>query len=228
MKFIWSALLALLVSFQAVAAQAEVVVLKPQSFIRITEEFNDVSASRFIRDFMLQSSDNVMVYIDSPGGDVLAGLRMIEVVRAAKAANPNLRVTCVVGSAASMGFYFLQLACDQRLVSSTTVLMQHQPGVGVQGKLRDINKRLKLYRVLQDWLDEESAKRLKISVEKLRENVVDDWWMSGADAVKNGAADKVVHVTCSAELVSAQPLPETQKPACPLIYVPVPTGEPAK
>lgn len=228
MKFILSILFSFVISFQTFASQTEVVMLKPQSFIRITDEFNDMTAARFIRDFLTYHSNEILVYIDSPGGDVLAGIRMIEVVRAAKAANPKLKITCAVGSAASMAFYFLQLACDERLVSPTTILMQHQAGVGIQGKLRDINKRLKLYKVLNEWLDEESAKRLKISVEKLRENVVDDWWMSGEDAVKNNAADRVVHVLCSPELASAPPQKETQKSACPLIYMPVPPKDAAE
>lgn len=228
MKFIWFVLLSCFVSFQALAVQPEVLVLKPESFIRITEDFNDMNAAKFIRDLLTYPSNDVLVYIDSPGGDVLAGIRMIEVVRAAKAANPKLKITCAVGSAASMAFYFLQLACDERLVSPTTILMQHQAGVGIQGKLRDINKRLKLYKTLQEWLDEESAKRLKISVEKLRENVVDDWWMSGEEAVKNNAADKIVHVLCSPELAAAPPSKETQKHACPLIYMPIPPKDSAE
>ena len=195
----------------------EVITLTPNSFVRLTDEVNEQSATRFIKDFLSQTSNEVTVFIDSPGGDVLDGLRMIETVRSAKAAKPNLKVKCVVGSAASMAFYFLQTACDERLVLETSVLMQHQAQVGVRGPVRQLDSRFSLIHALIDWLDNESAKRLGLTVKELREKVSNDWWVVGKDAVKQKAADKVVNITCSLELMNAPPL-EDKKAACPLVY----------
>lgn len=226
MKFL-AVLVSLIFSFQSLASQENknVIVLEPDSFIAFTDEVNEQSVSRFIRDFLSSEKDDIVVYVDSPGGSVLDGLRMIQAVTAGKAANPNLKVTCVVGSAASMAFYFLQLSCDERLVSSTTILMQHQAAVGVRGKMRDVNKVMKLYKSIGEWLDAASAKRMGMSVEKLKENIVDDWWMIGEEAISFKAADKVVSVICSKELTNKYPDPETMKPACPLIYGSVRTGK---
>ena len=73
MKFIWSILLSCFISLQAFATQPEVVMLKPQSFIRITEDFNETTAARFIRDLLTHPSNDDLVYIDSPGGDIVTG-----------------------------------------------------------------------------------------------------------------------------------------------------------
>jgi ATP-dependent Clp protease protease subunit len=201
-----------------VPKQPEVVVLKPGSFVRFTETVTDVSVSRFIKDFLSQSGDNITIYVDSPGGSVMDGLRAIEAVRAAKAANPNLRVTCVVGEAASMAFYFLQAACDDRFVSPTTILMHHQVSGGTQGQLRTMDARISFVKRLVDILDGQIAGRLGLTVKELQEKLAHDWWLVGEDAIKNKAADKIVLVTCSQELLSAPPNEDTKRPACPLIY----------
>jgi len=197
--------------------EKEVVILSPNSFIKFTDEVNELTASRFIKDFLSQTSDKVTVFIDSPGGDVLDGLRMIEAVRSAKVARPNLKVKCVVNSAASMAFYFLQTACDERLITETAVLMQHQAQIGMQAPVRRLESRFSLINAIIDWLDNESAKRLSTTVKELRERVSNDWWVVGKDAVKQKAADKVVGVTCSLELMNAPPT-EDKKAACPLVY----------
>jgi ATP-dependent Clp protease protease subunit len=196
----------------------EVVVLKPGSFVRFTEEVTEVSVSRFIKDFLNQTGDNITIYIDSPGGSVMDGLRAMEAVKSAKAANPNLRVTCLVGSAASMAFYFLQAVCDDRFVSPTTILMHHQVSGGVQGQIRTMDARISFVKRLVDVLDGQIAARLGLTVKELQEKIVSDWWLVGEDAIKNKAADKIVLVTCSQELLSAPPNEDTKRPACPLIY----------
>lgn len=196
----------------------ESIVLSPASFIRFTEEVHEISASRFIKDFLSQQNQEIVIFIDSPGGNVLDGLRMIEAVRSAKTVRPDLKVKCVVNSAASMAFYFLQLACDERLVTETAVLMQHQAQIGVQGPVRQLDSKFNLIHAITDWLDKQSAKRLELTVQELREKISNDWWLIGANAVKEKVADKVVSVTCSAELMSAPPVEETKKAACPLVY----------
>lgn len=228
MKILFVMLLALFSSFQAFAEQEQVIVLKPNSFVRFTEEFNQFTVAKFIQDFLAQTSDNIVIYLDSPGGDVLAGLRMIETVRGAKAANPNLKVTCVVGSAASMAFYFLQLACDERLVSETTILMQHQGSFGLRGKAGEVENIFRHYKSIGEWLDNQSAKRLKMPVKKLQEKITNDWWMMGFEAVKENVADKVISVTCSPDLLKMPPSEDTKKSACPLVFLPVPSGDTAR
>jgi ATP-dependent Clp endopeptidase proteolytic subunit ClpP len=213
-----SAIAAAKTEVQPPPQQPEVVVLKPNSFVTFTEEFNTDSVSRFIRDFLSQSSNEITVYIDSPGGSVMDGLRAIETVRAAKAANSNLRVTCLVGSAASMAFYFLQAACDDRFVAPTTILMHHQVSGGTRGQLRSMDSQIAFVKRLVDVMDAQIAKRLGLTVKELQEKIAHDWWIVGEDAIKNKTADKIVLVTCSQELLATPPVQETKKAACPLVY----------
>lgn len=196
------------------AATEPVTVLEKGSFIAFTDEFNPLSASRFIKDFLSTESDSVLVFMDSSGGDVLAGLRMIEAVRSAKLVRPALRVSCYVQSAASMAFYFVQLACDERVLGQTSIMMQHQASVGMQGKWGEVQSRNILISQVIEWLDKEIAARLGLTVEQYKQAIVNDWWLVGQSAVKHKAADRLGSVTCSAELTKAS--------QCPLVFVPVP------
>jgi ATP-dependent protease ClpP protease subunit len=155
----------LLLASPAVAVEQPVTVLEKGSFVRFNDDVNSSSASRFLS---VSESDSVLVFIDSPGGDVLSGLRMVEVVRSAKIARPGLRVTCFVQSAASMAFYFVQLACDERVLGPTSILMQHQASLGMQGKWGEVQSRSVLVTQIVDWLDREVSARLGLSVEKYR------------------------------------------------------------
>lgn len=190
-----------------------VLVLEKDSFVRLSEDVNAVSASKFIKAILSVPEDavQVTVFIDSPGGDILAGLRMVEAARAVKAARPELRLTCFVQSAASMAFVLVQTICDERIVGPTSILMMHQAGVGMQGKWGEIQSRSLLIEQLVNWLEKETASRLGLSLRKYRDTVVNDWWLVGQTAIEAKAADKLGQVICSPELVAAND--------CPLVLV---------
>jgi len=190
----------------------EVVELDQNNFVRLVGEVNDVSASRFIQDLTIAAGSGlaVTVYIDSPGGDVLAGMRMLDAVAGLKAMHGGMRLTCFANTAASMAFYFLQVACDRRVVSVYSILMQHQSSLGVMGKAGEIQTRMDLVRQILEVLDRRVAARLGMSVEFYRARIVNDWWLVGANALPARAADTVGVVACSAELAAAK--------ACPLAY----------
>ena len=76
------------------------------------------------------------VYIDSPGGSVGAGARMVAELR-------QRNYTCVVDTAHSMAFALVQ-ACARRLVRPSGSLMQHQITVSnVHGELGKVLARLR-------------------------------------------------------------------------------------
>jgi ATP-dependent protease ClpP protease subunit len=211
--------LIVLALFPVISANAEdkPIVLEKGSFVKFIDEVNPVSASQFIRDFLSIDSDSVLVFIDSPGGDVLSGIRMVETVRSAKAVRPSLRVSCYIQSAASMAFYFAQLACDERVLSETSIMMQHQASLGMQGKWGEVQSRSQLVAQLIALLDRDTAARLGLSVEAYRSTIVNDWWLVGQVAINNKAADRLGSVTCSVALTKAG--------ECPLVFFPLPKQE---
>lgn len=187
----------------------EVVELGQDNFVRLVGEIDDVSASRFIQELYTVSAKSpvVTVYIDSPGGDVLAGMRMIDAVVGIKAIRPGVQLRCFAQNAASMAFIFLQTSCDRRVVSSFSVLMSHQASLGVRGKAGEVESRMELVRQVLVILDKRVAARLGLSVEAYRAQIVNDWWLVGEKGLDARAADVLGVAVCQAELKQ-----------CPLVY----------
>ena len=208
-----------LVSLAPVVAvgQVESIVLdEPSKFVRLTGEINDVSVSQFVADLTVAAdgdSPEVLVFIDSGGGEVLAGLRAIDAVVGLKKEHPALVLKCYAHSAASMAFFILQSACDRRIVSEYSILMQHQASLGMRGKWGEIQSRTELFSQTINLLEKKIAARLGLSLPDYRARVVNDWWLVGHTAVREKAADSIGVASCSAALVKAK--------QCPLVYAPL-------
>jgi hypothetical protein len=112
-----------------------------------------------------------------------------------------------------MAFFILQTACDQRIVSEYSILMQHQASLGMRGKWGEVQSRSELVRQVMDLIEKKTANRLGISLPEYRARVVNDWWLVGRTAIHLRAADILGVISCSAELVKSG--------QCPLVYVPL-------
>ena len=103
------------------------------------EEVTRDSANLVIAQLLhLESQDpdkDIALYIDSPGGDVYAGLGIIDTMNFIK---PDVSTICV-GMAASMGAAILACgAKGKRLALPNSMVLIHQPSSGVQGQQTDI------------------------------------------------------------------------------------------
>lgn len=131
------------------------------------------------------------LYIESPGGEVISGLDLVEYLRS----DDGKGIVCVANKAASMAFVTLQ-SCETRLVVETTLLMSHGISGGTGGDVHTIKKQLEFMEKLETMLLELIANRIGISVETLRSRQNPEWWIVGAkEAIKEGAADGIASVT---------------------------------
>lgn len=203
-KFLsWTAAIFLFIFSASAKAEQDGIVLKPNNFILLEGVIDEESSSDFITKVLTSSNDEILIYINSPGGSVSSGMKMIQVIKDLKKINKNLKVTCYVDFAASMAFALTQAACDQRLLGQTSILMQHQATFGVQGRSGEVASRLEMINSILSVMNKAEAKRLKISEEKLSRLTRDEWWLVGDNAVSNNAADSLTSVTCSKQLVLA-------------------------
>jgi ATP-dependent protease ClpP protease subunit len=81
-------------------------------------------------------ADTMYIYLSSPGGSVLEGNKIIDQIKTMELAGVN--VVCVADFAASMAFVILQ-ACQKRTALPSSVLMQHQMSLGLEGPIENIN-----------------------------------------------------------------------------------------
>lgn len=199
----WAAAVVLFMFSVSAKAEQSGIVLQPNNFILLDGVIDEQSSSDFITKVLTFNGNEILIYINSPGGSVSSGMKMIQAVKDLKKINKNVKTTCYVDFAASMAFALTQTICDQRLLGQASVLMQHQATFGVQGRTGEVASRLEMISAILSTMNKAEAKRLKISEEKLNKLTKDEWWLVGEDAISNNAADSLAPVTCSKELVAA-------------------------
>jgi ATP-dependent Clp protease protease subunit len=135
------------------------------------------------------SSKDIQIYINSPGGSVYAGLGIYDTMQIIK---PDVATICT-GIAASMGAVLLVAGeKGKRSALKHSRVMIHQPSGGAQGVASDmeINLRemLKLKQELYDIIAEHSGQTYEW-VEKSSDR---DYWMTSEEAKNFGMVDEVL------------------------------------
>ena len=132
---------------------------------------------------------DIMMYINSPGGSVYAGLGIYDTMHYI---NPDVSTTCV-GLAASMGAVLLcGGAAKKRSALPHSRIMIHQPLGGAQGQASDIEitarEILKLKAELYAILAKHSGK----DIETIEKHSDRDYWLKAAEAKEYGIIDEVL------------------------------------
>lgn len=132
------------------------------------------------------SKQPIQLYINSPGGSVLDGLAIIDVMKDIEAPV----YTCVKGLAASMGAAILSQG-DKRFALPNATVMLHQVSSGTQGNIQDMEVSLDFTKQLNEKLLKMIAKSCKKTVTQLKKDTQRDSWMFAEDALKYGIIDEV-------------------------------------
>jgi ATP-dependent Clp protease protease subunit len=132
---------------------------------------------------------DITLYINSPGGQIQAGLAIVDAMHHIK---PDVATVCV-GMAASMGAIILsQGVKGKRYALPNAEVMIHQPLTGVEGQASDIvitaNHIVKLKEKLTKMLSDATGQDYK-KVEKDKDR---DYWMSADEAKKYGVIDVIL------------------------------------
>ena len=140
----------------------------------------------------LESQDpdkDISLYIDSPGGDVYAGLGIIDTMNFIK---PDVSTICV-GMAASMGAAILACgAKGKRLALPNSMVLIHQPSSGVQGQQTDIQIVADETRWIRQRLNEILSEATGQPIEKINADTERDNYMRASEALEYGLVDRVI------------------------------------
>jgi len=149
---------------------------------------NSVMAQLLFLDKSNRSQD-VNVYINSPGGSVTAGLAIYDTMQFIQ---PDVATYCL-GQAASMGAVLLGGGTKgKRFALPNSRVMIHQPWGGAQGTARDmeiqVEEILKMKKRLEDILGTHTGKNTK-DIAKATDR---DYFMSPEEAKEFGLIDHIV------------------------------------
>ncbi len=155
-------------------------------------EINDVVANTVVAQMLfLEYEDpdkDILIYINSPGGLVTAGLAIFDVIKYVK---PDVQTICV-GSAFSMGALLLAAGTKgKRFILPHGKVMLHQPSGGATGQSADIQihakEIVKTKRELNSILMECTGKT-QAQIEKDTDR---DLYMNAQEAVEYGVVDEI-------------------------------------
>ena len=135
------------------------------------------------------SSKDIQIYINSPGGGVYAGLGIYDTMQLIK---PDVATICT-GMAASMGAVLLSGGtAGKRSALPHSRIMIHQPSGGMQGQSVDMEITLRQMQELRKDLYEILAKHTGKSFKDIEKDSDRDYWMRASEAKEYGLIDEVL------------------------------------
>lgn len=162
--------------------------------IFITGEITDDVADSVIAQLLfLEASDKkkeIVLYINSPGGSVTAGLAIYDTMRHV---HPVVHTLCV-GQACSMAAVLLS-AGDKRSLLPSCRVMIHQPSGGAEGKESDIVISAKEITRIRTLISSILAKHTGKSKENIEDDIERDRFMTAEQAIEYGIADDIIQPT---------------------------------
>ena len=137
------------------------------------------------------SSDNITIYINSPGGSVTAGFAIADAINRAKN-KCKVSIICT-GIAASMGAFILSCGTNGlRYVTPLSEVMIHQPLGGTQGQASDILITAKHIKKTKDKINKILSENTGKSIKTIAKDCDRDYFMDAKEAIKYGIADKIL------------------------------------
>jgi len=141
--------------------------------------------------FLAREDDekDIMMYINSPGGSVTAGLAIYDTMKLIK---PDVSTVCI-GLAASMGTVLLTGGTQgKRMALPNATVHLHQVMGGAEGQASDIEiqarETLRLQSILRNILTETTGQSMK----QIEKDTDRDFWLD-AEAAKNyGLIDRIL------------------------------------
>ena len=154
---------------------------------------DDMVANLIVAQMLLLDSENpekdIMLYINSPGGSVTAGLAIYDTMQHIRA---DVQTICL-GQAASMGAFLLcSGAKGKRMALPHSRVLIHQPLGGAQGQATDIEIQAQEILRLKKALNETLAANTGQSIKKIEKDTDRDYIMTPQEALEYGMIDKVV------------------------------------
>ena len=154
---------------------------------------DDMVANLIVAQLLLLDSENpekdIMLYINSPGGSVTAGLAIYDTMQHIRA---DVQTICL-GQAASMGAFLLcSGAKGKRMALPHSRVLIHQPLGGAQGQATDIEIQAQEILRIKKTLNEIMASNTGQSIKKIEKDTDRDYIMTPQEALEYVMIDRVI------------------------------------
>lgn len=174
-----------------------IIELTDSNFVNLRLTVSDKNIASVVSKINKINNKEIFIYINSPGGSVSAGNVLVQQLESLKL--QDRIISCIADKAMSMAFIILQ-HCTNRYVLDSSILMQHQMSLGIQGSLKHVENYLNMVDGMENSLNNYQAKRLGIELEEFNELIESDWWLYGSNAVKKNVADNIMNIICTGNI----------------------------
>ncbi len=156
---------------------------------------NDQISNLIVAQLLYLSSEDpespIQMYINSPGGQVYAGMAIYDTMQMI----PNPISTLAVGMTASFGTVLLTAGTKgQRYALPHATIHMHQPLGGAQGQASDIEIQAKEILRLKSRLNEILSLHTGQSIETIEKDTERDFYLTAQQAVEYGIVDQVMEI----------------------------------
>jgi ATP-dependent Clp protease protease subunit len=153
---------------------------------------DDVANSVIAQLLFLDHEDpkkDILMYINSPGGSVTAGLAIYDTMQHVK---PDVSTICV-GMAASMGATLLAAGKKgKRFALPNSEILIHQIMGGVEGQATEIEITAKQILKIKDKLNQILSKHTGQPLAKIEKDTDRDYYMSSQESKDYGLIDEII------------------------------------
>lgn len=191
-----NSLFCLILLSHAIFSNSEIIKLRPNNFVTLRGPIDGTSASIIVDKLISLQANEIYLYLDSPGGSVMAGLQIIQAIESLQ--QIGIKVNTIANNIASMAFIIHQSG-TKRYVRPWSILMQHQMSYGNDGQFYNIKSHEKLMDNLYQQLLLKQAIRANITLNQFDELTKHDIWLLGAESINHNFADEVANVICDFE-----------------------------
>ena len=168
--------------------------LLKERIIFLNGQIDDYTTSVIIAQLLFLESDNsskdIFMYINSPGGIITSGLGIYDTMRYIK---PAISTVCV-GQACSMGAFLLSAGTKgKRYALPNSKIMIHQPLGGYNGQATDFAIHAKEIIDVKRRINTLLSKHTGQKISRIEKDVDRDHFMSAEEGLKYGLIDKIIY-----------------------------------
>lgn len=160
--------------------------------IRLTGQITDMVADevRAKLEYLDEKNhEDIIMYINSPGGSVTAGLSIMDAMNRCKS---DIKTVCT-GIGASMGAFLV--ACGtkgKRAIEHNAELMIHQPLGGAYGQASDVERTAEHMCKVKKRLNTILARNTGRDIKQIVVDTDRDYYLSAEEAVEYGLVDRII------------------------------------
>ncbi|KYH35839.1 ATP-dependent Clp protease proteolytic subunit 1 [Clostridium tepidiprofundi DSM 19306] len=151
-------------------------------------EIEHTAPNAFKDELSKYKGKDIIVWIDSYGGDVFAAAGIYNALKEHKG-----KVTVKIDGKAMSAASVIAMAGDEVLMSPVAIMMIHNPLTIASGDMREMRKTAEILDAVKETIVNAYVNKTGLSRDKISSMMDDETWMSANVAVKNGFADGVLY-----------------------------------